>query len=104
MGLSPILVARENRCAQKRGVRWSKTIAQHLSQKRRKRGERCQVGMGINRLTQPRARRVVEHPGRNLKPTVRVRAAQVAAKNNAVRLDDRFMNTDPKTKPRMPSI
>jgi heme A synthase len=60
--------------------------------------------MGINRLTHPRTRRVVEHPGRNLKPTVRVRAAQVAAKNNAVRLADRFMNTDPKTKPRMPSV
>jgi hypothetical protein len=60
--------------------------------------------MGINRLTHLRARRVVEHPGRNLKPTVRVRAAQVATKNNAVRLANRFMNTDPKTKPRMPSV
>jgi hypothetical protein len=59
--------------------------------------------MGINGFTHPRARQVVEHPGRNLKPTVRV-TAQVAAKNNAVRLADRFMNADPKTKPRMPSV
>ena len=60
--------------------------------------------MGINRLTHPRARRVVKHPGRNLEPTARIGAAQVAAKNNAVRLADRFVNADAKTKPRMPSV
>jgi hypothetical protein len=58
----------------------------------------------VARLTHLRARRTVKHPGRNLKPTLYSRSAQVAAKNNAVRLADRFVNADPKTKPRMPSV
>jgi hypothetical protein len=48
------------------------------------------LGMGIGRPMHPGARRAVEHPGRDLKPTVSIRSAQVAAKNNAVRLADRF--------------
>jgi hypothetical protein len=33
---------------------------------------RRQIDMGIGRHTHPGARRSVEHPGRNLKPTVRI--------------------------------
>src|SRR5262249_24582908 len=100
----PMLVAREARCAQNRGIRCSRTIYQHLSQERCKRTERHQVGMGVNRLTYARARRTVKHPGWDLKPTVCIRPAQFAAKNNAVRLADRLLNADPKTTPRMPSV
>ena len=75
-----------------------------MPQKRRKRRERRQVGMGIGRHTHPGAGRPVEHPGWNLKPTVGIGTAQITAKNNAVRLLDRLVNADPKTKPRMPSV
>jgi hypothetical protein len=43
-----------------------------MLQQRRKRRERRQLDMGIGRHTHPGARRSVEHPGRNLKPTVRI--------------------------------
>jgi hypothetical protein len=44
-------------------------VVQCLPQQRRKHYERRQVGMGIDRNTRPGARRSLEHPGRNLKPT-----------------------------------
>jgi hypothetical protein len=73
-------------------------------QKRRKHRERRQVDMGIRRHTHPGAGRPVEHPGWNLQPTVRIRTAQITAKNNAIRPLDRLVNSDLKTKPRMPSV
>ena len=51
-----------------------------------------------------RARGPVEHPGRNLQPTVRRRPAQRAAENDTMRLLDRFMDDHPHPEPRMPSI
>src|SRR6266550_2453547 len=59
--------------------------------------------MGI-RHTHLGAGRPVKHPGRNLQPTVRIGAAQAAAKNSATRPLDRRVNADPKTKPRMPWV
>ena len=75
-----------------------------MPQKRRKRRERRQVGMGIGRYTDPGAVRLVEHPGWNLQPTVRIGTAQITTKNNTVCPLDRLVNADPKSKPRMPSI
>jgi hypothetical protein len=49
-------------------------------------------------------RRPTGHPGRNFQPTVRIGAAQVAAKNSAIRPLDRRVNADPKTKPGMPWV
>jgi hypothetical protein len=79
-------------------------VVQCMPQQRRKRCERRQVGMGIGRNTCPGASRSVEHPGRNLKPTARVRTAQATAKNNAVRFVNRLVNGNPKSKPRMPRV
>jgi hypothetical protein len=79
-------------------------VLQRVLQQRRKRRERRQVGMGIGRRTHAGAGQSIEHPGGNLKPTVRIGAAQATATNNTVRLVDRLVNTDPKTKPRMPWI
>jgi hypothetical protein len=67
MELSPILVAREHWCAN--------AGLQHIPQQRRKRHERRQVGMGIGPYTHTGARRSVKHPGRNLKPPVRIGTA-----------------------------
>jgi len=75
-----------------------------MPQKRCKRGQRRQVGMGISRHTHPGAGRPVEHPGWNLKPTIGIGTAQITAKNNSVRLFDSFVNADPKSKPRMPWV
>lgn len=52
----------------------------------------------------PGAGRLVEYPGRNLQPTVRIRTAQATAKNSAVRSLNRRVNADPKTEPRMPWV
>jgi hypothetical protein len=79
-------------------------VVQCMPQQRRQRCERRQVGMGIGRNTCPGASRSVEHPGRNLKPMARVRTAQATAKNNAVRFVNRFVNGNPKSKPRMPRV
>ena len=54
-----------------------------MPQKRCKRRQRRQVGMGIGRHTHPGAGRPVEHPGWNLKPTVGIGTAQITAKNNS---------------------
>jgi hypothetical protein len=43
-----------------------------MLQQRRKRRERRQLGMGIGSQTQLGAGQPVEHPGRNLKPAIRV--------------------------------
>ena len=79
-------------------------VVQCKSQQRRKRCERRQVGMDIGRNTRPGADRSVEHPSRHFKPTVGIGTAQITAKNNAVRLVDRLVNANPKTKPGMPSV
>jgi hypothetical protein len=60
--------------------------------------------MGIRCHTHPGAGRPVEHPSRNLEPTVRIRTAQTAAKNSAVRSLNRRVNADPKTAPRMSRV
>jgi hypothetical protein len=75
-----------------------------MPQQRRKASERRQVDMGVGRQAHPRAGRSIEHPGRQLKPTVRIRAAQATAKNNTIRLLGRLVDADPNAKPRMPSI
>jgi hypothetical protein len=102
--LSPILVARETCCARKRGIRWYKTVVQRILHQRRKRHERCHIGMGIIRHMHPGAGQPVKHPGWNLKPPVRIGTAQITTKNNVVRLLDSLMNADPKTKPWMPRV
>ena len=75
-----------------------------MPEQRRKRYKRRQVGMAIGRHTQIGAGRPVKHPRRNLQQTQRLGTAQIAAENNAVRLLNRLVNADPKTKPRMPWI
>ena len=75
-----------------------------MPQEQRKRCERRQVDIGIRRETRLGAGRPVEHPGRNLQPTIRIGTAQAAAKNSATRPLDRRVNADPKTEPRMPWV
>jgi hypothetical protein len=75
-----------------------------MPEQRLKRRERPQVGMGIGHQTHIGAGRPVKHPGRNLQPTLRCRTAQITPENNAVRLLNRLVNADPKTKPRMPWV
>jgi hypothetical protein len=75
-----------------------------MPHKRCKRSQRRQVGMGIGHNTHLGAGRLVEHPGWNLKPTVGIGTAKITAKNNSVRPVDRLMNSDLKTKPRMPYV
>jgi hypothetical protein len=77
---------------------------QHMPHQLRKRHERRHVGVDSSSHTHPGACRPVEHPGRNLKPAVRIGTAQTTAKNNVFRLLDNFMNADPKTKPWMPRV
>jgi hypothetical protein len=79
-------------------------VVQRMPHQLRKRHERRHVGVGSSRRTHPGARRPIEHPGRNLKPAVRIGTAQTTAKNNVFRLLDNFMNADPKTKPWMPRV
>src|ERR1700732_392959 len=73
-----------------------------MPHKRCKRSQRRQVNMGIGHNTHLGRTLTVEHPGRNLKPTVGIGTAKITAKNNSVRPVDRFVNSDLKTKPRMP--
>jgi hypothetical protein len=73
-----------------------------MPQKRCKRDQCRQVGIAIHYNTHLGAGRMLEHPSWNLKTTVGTGTAQIAAKNNSVRPVDRLMNSDPKTKPRMP--
>ena len=75
-----------------------------MPHKRCKRSQRRQVGMGIGHNTHLGAGRPVEHPGWNLKPTVGIGTAKITAKNNSVRPVDRLVNSDLKTKPRMPYV
>ncbi len=51
-----------------------------------------------------RASRVIEHPGRNLKPASRIGAAQRAAEDNTIRLVDHLMDENRQTEPWMPPI
>jgi len=60
--------------------------------------------MCVSRHTHLGAGCPIEHPRRDLKPTVRIQTAQAAAKYYAVRLIDRCVNADPKIKPRMPLV
>ncbi len=50
------------------------------------------------------AGRSIEHPGRNLQPTIHGRPAQRAAESTAIRPRDRLMDGDLKAKPWMPRI
>ena len=75
-----------------------------VPQQRTKRYQRRQVGMGIGHQTDLGARRPVKHPCRNLQPTVRTGAGDIALEHHAVRPIDRRMNRDPKTRPGMKAI
>jgi hypothetical protein len=76
----------------------------HVPQQRTKRYQRRQGGMGLGHRTDLGARRTVKHPRRNLQPTVRIGAGDIALKHHAVRPIDRRMNRDPKTRPGMKAI
>ena len=75
-----------------------------IPQKRLKRCERRQVGVGVGRQTHFAAGRSIKHPCRKLQPTIRIGAANRAAENKAIWPLDRHVNVDPKTKPRMPGV
>jgi hypothetical protein len=75
-----------------------------MLQKRHQAGKRRQLNIDVRRHTHSCAGRAIKHPRRNLKTTVRICAVQAAAKNNAVCLVDRLVDTDTKTKPGMPSV
>jgi hypothetical protein len=77
---------------------------QHVPQQRPKRYQRRQVGMGISRQTDPGARRPIEHPRRNLRPSLRVRSGEIAPEDHAIRPFDRSMKRDLKTRPRMKGV
>ena len=60
--------------------------------------KRQQLNIDVRCHTHSCTGRAIERPRRNLKTTVRICAVQVAAKNNTVRLADRLVDTDTKTK------
>jgi hypothetical protein len=49
-------------------------------------------------------RRPIKHPCGNLQPTVRIGTDNIAPEHHAIRLIDRRMNRDRKTKPRMEAV
>jgi hypothetical protein len=58
-----------------------------------------------NAVNPPRgAGRLIEHPGRNLQPSVRCRARDAAAKYRSVSLLDHLMDVDVVPRPWMPGI
>ena len=89
---------------QKMGDSMIQSALYRLPKQRRKCHERGCVDMRMAGHMHTGADRSIEHPSRNLKATVRTRPGQATAKNNAVRLLQRLVNTDPKAKPRMPWI
>jgi hypothetical protein len=50
------------------------------------------------------ARRPIKHPRRNLQPTVRIGINNIASKHHSIRLIDRLMKRDRKTRPRMKAV
>jgi len=104
MELSPILVARETRCAGDPRIRRYRTAVQYMPQARCRRRERRHVRTDIGRHMHSGAGRSIIHPCWNLKPTIGIRPGQITAENNPIRLLDRCVDTDPKTKTRMPRV
>ena len=68
-----------------------------MPRQRCKRRERRQVDTASNRDLRPGASGPVEHPHRNLKPTVRIRPGQITAENIAIRFLSCYVNANLKT-------
>jgi hypothetical protein len=66
--------------------------------------KRGKIDIGSSRHTPARARGPIEHPRRNLQPSIRCLAGKAAAENRCVTLVDHFMNVDMAARPRMPWI
>ena len=100
MDISPIRLVRARCCANLGRLRWQRLRPAAGRQST----ERGNIDTGKWSNPPSRARRPIEHPGRDLQPSVRGLAGKAAAEDGDVALVDHLMNMDLPPGPRMPRV
>src|SRR5262249_21155652 len=104
MSISPVRVLGVQSCDRNWQLRYHIRSRRCLPQQRRQQPERCHINMGNGARPAPAAGCPINHPGRDLKPTIAGSARQAAAANLSATLVDYLMNMDYASGPSMPRI